>query len=203
MTDENKTTKVTGSNGACKSISVFTQNVDENTYLKQLQLEDADDLFVLTDSCRDYLREWLPWVDGTKSVKDSETFIRTTLSQAAGGNGFQTGIWHHAKLVGVIGLHQVDSFNRTTSIGYWLGESFQGKGLMTKACRTLVDYAFNKMRLNRVEIRCGVENKQSRAVPERLGFKQEGVIREGEWVYDHFVDHKVYGMLKNDWVSTG
>jgi ribosomal-protein-serine acetyltransferase len=70
---------------------------------------------------------------------------------------------------------------------------------MTKSCIAYINYAFNELKLNRVEIRCAVENSKSRAIPEGLGFKNEGTIREAEWLYDHFVDHIVYGMLARDW----
>lgn len=70
---------------------------------------------------------------------------------------------------------------------------------MTKACKACIDYAFNELKLHRLEIRCAVENERSRAIPERLGFTNEGTIREAEWLYDHFVDHVVYGMLEREW----
>jgi ribosomal-protein-serine acetyltransferase len=70
---------------------------------------------------------------------------------------------------------------------------------MTKACRFLVDYAFAELKLNRVEIRCATGNHKSRAIPERLGFKLEGTVRQAEWLYDHFVDHALYGMLASEW----
>ncbi|HWJ04141.1 MAG TPA: GNAT family protein, partial [Verrucomicrobiae bacterium] len=98
-----------------------------------------------------------------------------------------------------IGLHYLDFNNRKTSLGYWLGEAFQDKGLMTASVRTLTKYCFTELNLNRVEIRAAVENIKSRAVPERLGFNQEGIIREAEWLGDRFVDHVVYGMLKRNW----
>jgi ribosomal-protein-serine acetyltransferase len=63
----------------------------------------------------------------------------------------------------------------------------------------LTDYAFNELKLDKVEIRVAVENKKSRGIPERLGFVSEGCIRQAEWLYDHYVDHIVYGMLAKDW----
>jgi hypothetical protein len=79
------------------------------------------------------------------------------------------------KLVGDIGYHPIDWADRKAEIGYWLGESFQGKGLMTEACKTLITYAFAELGLNKVEIHCAAENIRSCAIPKRLGFTQEGI----------------------------
>ena len=105
----------------------------------------------------------------------------------------------HLEENGVIGFHKIDWNNKSTSIGYWLGEDYVGNGLMTKSVKAFVDYALIDLGLNRVEIRAAVENKKSRAIPERLGFTHEGTIRQSEWLYDHYVDHEVYGMLASDW----
>jgi ribosomal-protein-serine acetyltransferase len=180
---------------------MFIHRLDEESWLKLLTAEDAEQLFALVDSCRPHLRKWLPWVDSTKTVEDSKAFIEGGLEKFAAGNGFEAGIWHKGQLAGVIGLHYIDRANKKTSIGYWLGERFQGLGLMTKACKACIDYSFGELKLHRVEIRCAVENKRSRAIPERLGFTNEGTIREAEWLYDHFVDHVVYGMLAREWKS--
>ena len=63
----------------------------------------------------------------------------------------------------------------------------------------MITYAFDVYGLNKVEIHCATENRRSCAIPERLGFKQEGVLRQGEWLYDHFVDLAVYGLLASEW----
>jgi ribosomal-protein-serine acetyltransferase len=55
------------------------------------------------------------------------------------------------------------------------------------------------LKLNRVEINCGVENKKSRKIPEKLGFREEGVIRQAKWLHDHFYDLVIYGMLADEW----
>ena len=70
---------------------------------------------------------------------------------------------------------------------------------MTLACRYLVDYSFATLILNRVVIMCATHNKRSRAIPERLGFRHEGTACEAEWLYDHFVDHEMYALLRRHW----
>ena len=181
---------------------MFSSRIGSDTELRSFEERHAEMLFSLTDQNREYLREWLPWLDNTKSVADTRIFIRKSLEQFADNNGFQAGIWVKEQLAGVIGYHRIDWRNRMTSIGYWLGASFQGQGIMTAACRALVGYAFHELKLNRVEIQCAPGNKRSRAIPERLGFKQEGLLREAEWLYDRFVDHVVYATLAGEWTGT-
>lgn len=177
----------------------FELHVNEKITLKLLEDHDAHSLFSLIDQSRNYLRQWLPWLDHSLCVEDTKTFIRENMRQFMNHNGFSVGIWYHKMLVGSIGLHQINWLDRSTSIGYWLAESFQNQGIMTGSCRGLINYAFYHLKLNRVEIRAASENKKSRAIPERLGFQNEGCIRQAGWLYDHFVDHYVYGMLAKNW----
>jgi ribosomal-protein-serine acetyltransferase len=101
----------------------------------------------------------------------------------------------------VAGFHAVNWLHRSTSIGYWLDEQHQGQGIMTRAVHALVDQALLGWELNRVEIRAAPENQRSRAIPERLGFRQEGVLREAERVGDRYLDSVVYGMVSSAWRS--
>ena len=174
-------------------------SIDADLYLKNLELRESENILLLVDANRPYLREWLPWLDLTRNIDEMLAFVESAIRQQTSGVGFQAGIWHCNRLAGIIGYHHLEWANRSTCIGYWLAEEEQGKGIMTKSCRSLVDYAFDELRLNRVEIRCAVENMKSRAIPERLGLRSEGTLREAEWLYDHFVDHVVYGMLARDW----
>ncbi len=178
---------------------MFSYKLGENTELRLLEERHAQELTDLTDRNREYLRAWLPWVDANRTVEDRKKFIRGALKQFAENNGFTAGIWHEGRLAGVIGYHSIDWENRTTAVGYWIGEEYQGQGLVTAACRALVDHAFEELGLNRVSIACATENKKSCAIPERLGFRREGVVRQAEWLYDHFVDHVVYATLASEW----
>jgi ribosomal-protein-serine acetyltransferase len=174
--------------------------VSRSIELRQLTEEDADALTRLIDRNRAYLREWLPWLDSSGSIADTMRFIGRSVEQAEDENGLTLGILFDGKLAGVIGQHYVDSLNRRTEIGYWLDEAHQGRGIVTGATARLTDYAFQEQDCNRVMLHCAAANLKSRAVPERLGFTQEGVLREAEWLYDHYVDLVVYSMLKRTWV---
>ena len=178
---------------------MLTIPVTERCRLVPLVPADADELFSLTDANRDYLRQWLPWLDSVRRVDDTRTFIRAAQAQAARNDGVQLALTLDGRIAGVVGHHHVDWRNRSTSIGYWIGESYQGRGLTTAACRALITRAFEKARLNRIEIRCASGNHRSRAIPARLGLRQEGMLREAEWLYDHFVDHVVYAVLAREW----
>jgi ribosomal-protein-serine acetyltransferase len=160
---------------------------------------DAVELFAVTDANRAHLRRWLPWLDSVKSSSDSAGFIQATLKQFAEHQGFNAAVLHDGAIVGVIGHHRISWANRSTSLGYWLAASHEGRGIMTAACRALVHHAFTEYTLHRVEIRCATGNARSCAIPVRLGFRREGHLREAEWLYDHYVDHHVFAMLQGEW----
>lgn len=180
---------------------MFLCRIDPDIELRLWEQRHADELFAVVDANRAHLRRWLPWVDAAKEVASTRDFIKTALEQFARNDGFHAGTWLDGRIVGGIGLHAMNLPNRSTSIGYWLAETAQGRGVMTRSCRALVDHLFGELKLNRVEIRCAVGNDRSCAVPRRLGFRQEGILRQAEWLYDHFVDHVVWGMLAEDWRS--
>ena len=182
---------------------MLTIPVTERCRLVPLNPADADEIFSLTDANRGYLRQWLPWLDSVRRVDDTRTFIRAAQSQAARNDGVQLALTLDGRIAGVIGHHHVDWRNRSTSIGYWIGESYQGLGLATAACRALISRAFDTARLNRIEIRCASGNRRSRAIPVRLGLREEGLLRDAEWLYDHFVDHVVYAALAREWRVEG
>lgn len=178
---------------------MFYFKLNDDSELRLLELRHAENLFSLTDKSRHHLREWLPWVDFIKEVSNSKVFIESTLKQFGDNNGFQAGIWFRGELAGVIGLHGISWTNKSTSIGYWLGEEFQGNGLITNACKAVIDYCFNELELKRIEIRAATENQKSQAIPERLGFQKEGCVRGSELLYDRYVDHYIFGLIKEDY----
>jgi ribosomal-protein-serine acetyltransferase len=166
--------------------------------LRPLNEEDVAELHALIDANRARLAVWLPWAAG-QTLDDTAKFIRRTSEQLVENDGFQTAIVREGVIAGVVGYVGVDWQNRSTSLGYWLGESYQGKGTMTLAVQALVNHALSVWHLNRVEIRAADENRRSRAIPERLGFSQDGILRNSELVNGRYLDVVVYSMLAADW----
>jgi ribosomal-protein-serine acetyltransferase len=173
-------------------------DLGDGIWLRAVNEEDADELYAVVAQSRDYLSRWMPWAAG-QTLDGTLEFIRQARKQAADNLGFQRAMTDQGRIVGTIGFHRVDWEHRLTSIGYWIARDAQGRGIVTRSVRALTNHAFDAWLLNRVEIRAGVENVRSRAVPERLGFVQEGVLREAELVGDRFVDHAVYSLLAREW----
>ncbi|RKQ32718.1 GNAT family N-acetyltransferase [Oceanobacillus halophilus] len=178
---------------------MFIHRVDEDLALKIIDLRDAERIFELTNQSRDYLREWLPWVDMTIKLEDTCEFIKGTLKGYAENRSLTTAILYKGEIVGTAGFNEIKWSNKTAYIGYWLGEAYQGNGIMTKVAKALTNYAFQDLKLHKVEIRAAEGNKKSRSIPERLHFVKEGNIRQAELLNEHYVDHVVYGILAEEW----
>lgn len=179
----------------------FKLTIDDDSELELISQSHADELFDLIEDNREYLREWLPWLDNNRYLQNTIDYINIARFQYERNETVQFVLLHKGSIVGTIGFHRIDWMNRSTSIGYWIGEQYQGRGLITRSCSSVLDYSFGKMGLHRIEIRCATENFKSQSIPKRLGFKEEGLIRQAEWIYDHYVDHIVYGMLESEWIN--
>ena len=178
---------------------MFDTRIDDELGLRTLCEDDAETLFRVVDGNRAHLREWLPWLDANTTSKDSLAFIQASFRQEVDNQGCTCAVEFDGRLVGVAGYLPIRWNNKSVEIGYWLAREAVGHGIMTKCCRVLVSHAFTGYGLNRVQIPAAVGNRRSRAIPERLGFQMEGIIRDAEWLYDHFVDHAMYSMLQRDW----
>lgn len=170
----------------------------------ELRLADyahAPVAYALVQKNREHLRRFLPWVDHTWSETDIADWVRRGLEQLQRNEGWQSVLWYNGGIAGAIGYKTVEWVNMRVEIGYWLGAEFQGKGLMTDAARVVTDHAFREWGLQRVEIRCAVENVKSANVARRLGFQQEGLLRQAFKVRDHYQDLLVFAMVRDEWLS--
>jgi ribosomal-protein-serine acetyltransferase len=178
---------------------MFRKSIRDEVYLTLFEERHAEEVFAVTDRERAYLREWLPWVDRNHAPEDTRKFIEGALQQFAKNEGFAAGIWCANEFVGGIGTHKVDWLNRKAEIGYWIASKFQGRGIVTDACRAVIEYGFQEWKLNRLEIHCAIGNTKSCAIPPRLGFQFEGVLRQAHLVNGTYQDINVYSQLAAEW----
>lgn len=173
-------------------------DINQNLMIRPIEKGDAPEILELILTNEAHLKHWLPWVKKPITIHTMLSFIEMAERKKAVNEGFEWVILYKSQICGLVGLHHIDWNNRKTSIGYWLAEAYEGKGLVTRSVEAIVKMIFENLKLNRIEIFCAERNIRSRAIPERLLFRIEGVLREAEWLYDHYVDHVVYGMLRSD-----
>ena len=158
---------------------------------------DARELFVTVDENREYLREWLPWLDDVNSVDDELAMIRRIRNDK--NFNWVYLIRKYGELVGVVSLNWVDWDNRSFGLGYWVSESSSGRGIITKSCRRVIEHCFVDLKLHRSVIEVAADNHPSRAVAERLGLRLEGISKDREWLYDRFTDSVMFAITEPEW----
>jgi ribosomal-protein-serine acetyltransferase len=166
--------------------------------LRPFKASDAGELTEAIAANREHLTRWLPWAE-SHGFEDSVEYLDRKRAQIEANDGFEGAIVLDGRIVGAAGFHGVDWINRSSSIGYWLAADAVGRGLMSGAVRALLDHAFGIWDLHRVVIEAVVDNARSRAIPERLGFRQEAVLREAKLIRGAYEDAVLYAMLASDW----
>lgn len=169
--------------------------LDALTELCPMHLEDPDELFAVINRNLDRLHRHLPWALPGYSLEDTRRFLNESAATAS----LTMSIRRQGALCGAIALHRINKEDRNTSLGYWIDEAHEGKGIVTAACSAIVTEGFRALGLHRIEIRCATWNHRSSAIPRRLGFVEEGILREAWRLHDKWVDLRVFSMLAQDW----
>jgi len=152
--------------------------IDETIKLEQLQPDQADRLFELTDKNREYLGEFLYWIPFVKTVDDSRKHIEETLEKRAENTAYSYGIEYNGEVVGDISLRNLNDPQKSPEIGYWISPDYAGKGLTTKSVQALTRLGLEALGLDKIIIRANSQNIASNKVAEKAGYKLIG--REDE-----------------------
>lgn len=171
----------------------------ENIRLEMPSPKMAEELARVVRANLGHLQPWMPWATDNYGPEHARTWIETSLRAFEANGSFALVIFEGGNLIGTIGIHDLDNANHHTAMGYWIDKTYVGRGIITRCCRMLLDHLFDTMELNRVQINANVENVRSRAIPERLGFTYEGILRKVEMVEGEFRDQAVYGLLRSEW----
>lgn len=173
----------------------------DEVVLRTFASADASSIFDTVRENFEHLHTFLHWAVEGYSREDVETFLDQSSKAIAERTGLALGIFDRENLIGSIGFVQFNWPSRRTEIGYWIDKRAEGRGIITRAVRLLTSYAFEELEMNRVEIHCAAENLRSRAVPERLGFSTDGIMRQQEWRHTRFYDMVIYSILRDEWRS--
>ncbi|WOG25622.1 GNAT family N-acetyltransferase [Endozoicomonas sp. 8E] len=182
---------------------MFFITVDEEIRLQLVSETLAPRYLELLEESREYLSRWLPWTEFCNTEEGFRAFAKKSLHDYADGKSLTCAIEFQENVVGNISLNTIRHDLKMVEVGYWLGEPYQGSGIITRACRYLCHHAFNNLGMEKVQISAAEENLSSRAVCERLGMTLEGVISHREKVGDKVLSHAIYGLQRPEVVKQG
>jgi RimJ/RimL family protein N-acetyltransferase len=116
-----------------------------------------------------------------------------------GGTLYQWGVQLEQGIVGSCTLANIDRKHRRAELGFALARAFWGRGLILQALPTVIQFAFERLDLHRIEADTDPRNLASMRVLERLGFQREGLLRERYFQFGEAQDAVVFGLLRRDW----
>ncbi len=178
---------------------MFVLSVDDEIDLRLHDAHNVDAFFALIDTNRAFIGKWLDWTDQHQTRTDTFRYILWERKQFAAQKQITTQIYYQGQIAGSVSLMLHDLHLGFAEIGYWLGASFTGKGIVTRAVRAICNFAFNTLNLHKVIIRAMVGNSPSIAVAKRLNFTFEGLQIKQRLLRGEYHDFSVHYMLKDDW----
>lgn len=182
------------------SIPVLSQR---DTILRELKTEDAPSFYSLIDKNRDFLREWLFWVDLTNAEKDSFDFIVNSRQQRREGKALVLGLFHEGKVSGTVSLVSIDQAKSTAELGYWIAPSFEGRGLVTSSCLALMEYGFDTLGLDEIYAKAVTKNAKSVNVFSRIGLLSQAQDKEQQYYKGTNIEFDMTKgtMTKDNWLK--
>jgi ribosomal-protein-serine acetyltransferase len=171
----------------------FTIDLGDNVDLVLRELWTVDALHELITKNLDRLRQWEPWAQGDQTREGLAWFTNHQLTEWVAGRSLPAAFRKDGVLVGSVGA-RIDTYAGIADLGYWIDAEAEGRGLVTRAARGLIEHLRTDRGLRRIEIRAAVENVRSRAVAERLGFELEGIMRRAQLVGDTVHDVALYAL---------
>ena len=177
--------------------------LDEEIILREMIESDGEALYEAIDRNRAHLTKWLAWVDSTTNVESSRKFIAETRERIRLRTGLAVCIERRGRIIGTVGLTEIDPSDRNATVGYWLVAGEQGRGVVTRSCRKLIGYGIDRLGVQRFTLRAARKNRKSRNIAERLGFVKVGGVEPPEPSDDPKFDLLEYSLNAADWRPAG
>ncbi|OEE16136.1 ribosomal-protein-L7/L12-serine acetyltransferase [Vibrio cyclitrophicus ZF205] len=176
---------------------MFKTIIDNELSIALVEENFASHYAEISQSQNEYLSQWLAWPPHCKTAQDFRIFIQRSLHDYAEGKSMTCAIIYKGNVVGNCSFNTIYHSTKKVTVGYWLSETKQGKGIVTRVVQKLIEIAFEELDMEKIEISAATENMSSRKVCERLQFTLEGIITRNENLNGRIIDHAIYGLHRS------
>ncbi|WP_162896681.1 2-dehydropantoate 2-reductase [Cysteiniphilum halobium] len=166
--------------------------VDGSISLRLLRLSDAQYLHQLKVDNKAHLQSWHDWANKPFYIEDSHQFIAQAQINFLQRKKLILGVFSNNSLIGMCSFNTIDEVSKNAEVGYWLAQSYVGRGIITAAIHALSEYAKTSLSLASLSISVATHNTRSRRVAERLNFEYICDRPNHERVVDKIYDHALY-----------
>jgi ribosomal-protein-serine acetyltransferase len=179
--------------------NVFSNN---SITIRPYRSDDVEPLYEAVRESIDEIAPWLPWCHPAYVREDSKAWVtsREPAWKLEDEYSFVVEDTNTRHFLGGIGINQIDRIHNIGNLGYWVRTSEAGRGIATAATRLAAHFAFEQIRLHRLEILAVVENIGSQRVAEKAGAKREGVLRHRLYINGNICDAVLFSLLPEDLV---
>lgn len=170
--------------------------------LRPFRRRDVNSIHEAVSASIDDLQQWLPWASRGYSRSVTQHFVRDSIAAWGEGRAYDFAVrrpQEPGRHLGNVSIWHTSKQNAVAEIGYWIRSDETRRGICTEAVAHLLEIGFEELKLHRVTLRIAVGNRASERVAEKLGFLQEGTLREDVKIGSRWVDHTVWGLLDNEW----
>ncbi|MFE6846169.1 GNAT family N-acetyltransferase [Streptomyces sp. NPDC057686] len=178
---------------------MFSIDLADDAQLFPLEVWHAEEFLAHMDRGREFIGEHIVLADYVTDLDSARGFLSTYAQKTAADGGRIYGIRVGGTLVGGVLFRTFDAESGNCEVGCWLEPTAAGRGLVTKACRVLIDWAFHERGMHRAEWHASSANKKSLAVAERLGMTREGVLREAYPYRGVRQNTEIWAVLAHEW----
>ncbi|MGH3852191.1 MAG: GNAT family N-acetyltransferase [Pseudonocardiaceae bacterium] len=180
-------------------IAVFVHPLGDGGELRPLEPWQSAELLATVAAAREHLSPWTVIATRVMDLRSASTLLRRFADLHANDTGRYLGIWADVTLVGAVMFRNFDADTGVCELGAWLTPAAQGRGLVTRAFRHMIDWAFRERGMFRVELRTSPANTRCRGIAPRLGMTREGLLRGAVMLGGVRHDSEVWSILAHEW----
>ncbi len=152
--------------------------IDEIT-LQELTLKDVKPFYEMMNNNRHLLARYFPLtVDNTRTLLGTEYFVQSLLRKRENNEYVIMTIKHKEKMIGIFYIKNIEWRIPKCELTYFIDHTYQGKGLMTKLFKKIIDLCFEDYKMNKLYVKISPDNTSARVVAAKLGFQTEGILRK-------------------------